>query len=279
MRWTAWTLGVGLALLAATSDPVAAAEQSGWESGWEYEVAPYGWIFGTFGTLDVRGRSASIDSTIGDTLELVFDGDALAAAGYFSMSHDRWSLFVDAFGGYAEESATAKIPTAFCTACLAATAEIRPVIVDAALGYRVGQWSLPGRRRPISLGVYAGTRYMHVGAQLRTQASVAGGLPHGDDVSQQFDWADPMIGLRWEVPVLDRVSLDFRGDIGGFGVSSQLIWGLVGGVRYWLTWTPWSVQPWLGVGYRVVAFDRDFGADGSLDMEFRGPISGLGFVF
>ena len=277
MRRMTWAIAVALALLLRA--PVAAEEPSSWATGWEYEVAPYLWLFGTFGTLDVLGRSATIDNTIDDTLTLLFDGDALAAGGYFSMSHEPWSVFVDAFGGFAEESATVKIPTAFCTFCLKGTAEMRFAFVDAALAYRLGQWSLPGRSRPLSLGVYAGTRYMHFGSEIRASASVVGGLPRGATVSKAFDWADPMIGVRWEVPLLDRLSLDFRGDIGGFGVSSQLIWGLVGGVRYWLSWSPWSSRPWLGVGYRVVAFDRDFGKDGSLDLEFRGPVSGVGFVF
>jgi hypothetical protein len=106
-----------------------------------------------------------------------------------------------------------------------------------------------------------------------------GGLPRGDTVSRAFDWADPLIGIRWEVPLLDQLTLDFRGDIGGFGASSELTWGLVGGARYWLTWSPWSSRPWVGVGYRVVAFDRDFGTEGNIDLQFRGPVAGVGFVF
>ena len=88
-----------------------------------------------------------------------------------------------------------------------------------------------------------------------------------------------MIGVRWEVPLLDSLSLDFRGDIGGFGASSELIWGLVGDVRYWLTWRPWSLEPWIGAGYRALAFDRSPSADANLDMQFRGPYLSLGFVY
>ena len=79
--------------------------------------------------------------------------------------------------------------------------------------------------------------------------------------------------------MLDRVSVDFGGDIGGFGASSDLNWGLLGGVRYWLPWTPWSTQPWLGLGYRAVSLNRDFGSSGHLERMFRGPNSVVGFVF
>src|SRR5262245_42669305 len=100
MRRMTWPIAVALALLLQA--PVAAEEPPRWQ----FEVEPYLWLFGTFGTYEVLGRSASVDNTIGDTLTLLFDGDAFAGGGYFSVSHDRWSFFVDAFGGYAEESAT-----------------------------------------------------------------------------------------------------------------------------------------------------------------------------
>ena len=76
----------------------------------------------------------------------------------------------------------------------------------------------------------------------------------------------------------DSVSLDFRRDIGGFGASSNLIWGLVGAGRYWLPWTPMSLHPYLAAGYRAVAFDRA-SSEGNIQMLFRGPLGGAGFVF
>jgi hypothetical protein len=270
-----WTLGFGLMLLGASASAVPAQERSKWE----FEFLPYVWIPGQFGTLDVKGRTAPIDVSVRDGLELATGGNAFFAAGYLSASYERWSAFVDAFGGYAEVATVQKIPTRFCTLCIASRADVRPVFVDFAVGYRLGQWSLPERRRPVTLGVYAGTRIMYFGAHLTGSASTVGVPVHAADVSSSFSWADPLIGLRWEVPLLDRVSLEFRGDIGGFGASSEFIWGLLGGVRYWVPWTPWSTQPWLGAGYRGIGFDRDFGSGNSLDLEFRGPYGGVGILF
>jgi len=277
MRSPAWILAVGVWLIACVgAGPLAAADEP---TKWEFEVVPYLWIFGASGTLEVRGRTAVVDTTVYDTLHLVFDGDALAAGGYFSAARGRWSVFVDAFGGYARDSVNEKVPTRFCTLCVAAKADLRNVFLDVALGYRLGEWSIAGRRRPVSLGVYAGTRYMHFGTELRPTASVVGGIQRSGYVSEVYDWADPMIGVRWEVPLLDRLSLDFRGDIGGFGVSSKLIWGLVAGIRWWLPWTPLSTQPWLAFGYRAIAFDREFGSSNDLELQVRGPTIGVGFAF
>lgn len=268
-----WLLGLVLAVLSAMP---AAAEESA--TPWQFEIQPYAWIPGNFGSATVKGRHVDIDTTPLDVLELLFDGDTLAGGGYVGVGYDRWSVFTDLFGGFAKEDVNEKIPTQFCQICIAAKDKLTFVIADFALGYRLGQWSMPGRRRPITLGVYAGARYMHFGNELTVRGGVAGGTQRSGNVSQTFDWADPMIGIRWEVPVHDRLSLGFRGDIGGFGASSELIWGLVSEVRYWMSWSPWGSQTYLTAGYRALAFDRT-NAAGDIDLQYRGPMIGVGFLF
>lgn len=95
------------------------------------------------------------------------------------------------------------------------------VLAGFALGYRIGEWPLPSRRRPFTLGVYAGARCVHLGNDPSGGVGVIGGRQFSGDVSDTINWADP-IGLRFSVPVLDSVSLTIRGDIGGFGASSDL---------------------------------------------------------
>lgn len=274
--WKPWGPALGLLLLAVGMAGLAAAEE---KSKWEFEAAPYGWLFGNYGSVTVNGHTAQVNVSPIDTYQLLEDGNAFAGAGYFSVRYDRWSVFADSVGGYAEDGVHEKIPTQLCTLSVAATGKLRFATADFGVGYQLGRWSLAGRRRPLTLGVYAGTRYMYFNVKLDVSGGVVGGIQRAGAASNSWAWADPLIGVRWEVPLLDRVSLDFRGDIGGFGASSDLIWGLVGGVRYWLPWTPWTIQPWLGMGYRVLAFDRSSGANNSIDMQFRGPTSGMGFVF
>ena len=107
---------------------------------------------------------------------------------------------------------------------------------------------------------------------------MSGAVQRSANVKETFDWADPMIGARMSLPVLESVSIDWRGDIGGFGASSDLIWGMVGDVKYALPWKPMSLDLNLTAGYRVLAFDRGSSAD-NVDLQMRGPIVGAGFVF
>src|SRR4029450_5165524 len=171
---------------------------------------------------------------------LLWHGDAFTLGGYFGARYDRWSLFADAYGGFLNESVTESVPTRFCNVQVGATARLKPVIADVAVGYELVEYRVPAWRRPISLGVYLGTRIVHLGVDLEASAGVVGGIQGGRSVSDSFTTATPMLGVRWEIPVHDQVSFDFRGDLGGLPGGSRLNWNFVGDVRYRLRWLPWG---------------------------------------
>jgi hypothetical protein len=277
MRWTTRAALIGLAMLPLAAPCLAAEEET---PGWQFEIMPYAWVPGMFGTADVRGRTADFDVTIGDVLTLLWHGDAFTLGGYFGARYGRWSLFADAYGGFLNAKVTESVPTRFCTLRVGATADTKPVLADVAVGYRLGEWPVAPWLRPIAVDVYLGTRIVHMGVELDVSGAVAGGLQGaGRSVSNSFTTASPMAGVRWEVPVWDRLSLDFRGDLGGLPGGDRLNWSFLGDLRYWLEWSPWDSRPWLEVGYRAVGFKRDFGGGNDLDLEVRGPLMGLGFAF
>jgi len=244
----------------------------------ELDALPYAWVPGTYGTIGVNGTTIRVDVGPDDLLTLVFDGDAFAAAGYFTLSYDRFSIFADSMGGYMESSVAQTIPTQLCCSLtIDAKTRMKFALTDAALGYQLGRWTLPGRERPFTLGVYAGARTMWISNDVDAKVGVVQGAQRAANVYDSVSWADPLIGVRWSAPLLDAVSLDFRGDIGGFGASSDLTWGLSSTVRVWLPWTPFDSKPFLALGYRVVAIDRSSDVD-QVDLELRGPVLGLGFV-
>ena len=267
----------GLALLVSASTGFAAEEEPA--PGWQFDVVPYAWLPGAFGTVSVHGRTAQANVTIGDVLTLLWHGEAFTGGGYFAARYDRWSFFTDAYGGFLNMSVTENIPTRFCTLHVGATLRLKPVFADFAFGYELGRWSLPERQRPISLGVYLGTRYTHLGQELETSIAVVNGRSASPSASSVINAADPIIGVRWEVPVLDSLSLDFRGDIGGLPSGSKFTWNIVADARYWLGWEPFGSKTWLEAGYRVVAYERDFGGGNDLNLQVRGPLLAVGFQF
>ena len=281
----AWVLGIALALQAAVVPGTQAADEpepapaDQTAAKLEFEAMPYAWAPGAYGSITVKGTTVRVDVGTGDVLELLFDGNAFAAAAYLSLSYDRFSIFADSMGGYAEVSVAQTIPTPRRTLTIDAKDKMKFALTDLGLGYRLGRWLLPQRRRPFTLDVYAGARVVYLSNELDAEAGVARGAQRAANVYDSVDWADPLIGVRWSAPLLDNVSLDFRGDIGGFGASSDLTWGLVGTLRLWLPWKPFDLNPYVAAGYRVLALDRPNKAGGTVDLQMRGPVLGAGFVF
>jgi hypothetical protein len=57
-------------------------QESSLFKGWTFEVAPfYLWLPAQDGTVTVRGQSADVDLSVGDTLDLLFDSFKFAATG------------------------------------------------------------------------------------------------------------------------------------------------------------------------------------------------------
>lgn len=86
-------------------------------------------------------------------------------------------------------------------------------------------------------------------------------------------WIDPVVAGRVRAEVADNVVLALYGDVGGFGVSSDLTWQLSGTVQYDFA-RNWSVA----AGWRHYAVD--FEEDGFVyDVVQSGPIVGVTFRF
>src|SRR5262249_10668844 len=152
------------------------------------------------------------------------------------------------FGGYEELRVNEEIPTQLCKLSVRAKDKTKFVFGDVGFGFRIGRWTLPHRSRPLTLGVYTGARYAWLSSELGATGGVVGAAQRSANVSESIAWADPLIGVRWSVPLLDWASLDFRGDIGGFGASSDLVWGIVSMARVWLPWQPFETSPYAAVG-------------------------------
>lgn len=95
--------------------------------------------------------------------------------------------------------------------------------------------------------------------------------------SRDADWVDPLIGLAYAVPFAEKWTYSLRGDIGGFGVGSDLTWHLLTTVRRQNT----DRFSWY-VGYRVISFDYETGKDSNYqryNLTQQGPLAGIAISF
>jgi hypothetical protein len=90
-------------------------------------------------------------------------------------------------------------------------------------------------------------------------------------------WYDPVIVVRTQGVIKDKWLLQFRGDIGGFGIGSNSTWQIQTNVGY-----KFSKLFQTTIGYRYIAIDYDKG-DGKdrflYDIDTFGWVVRLGFNF
>ena len=94
-------------------------------------------------------------------------------------------------------------------------------------------------------------------------------------ISQTIDWVDPFIGMRARYSFTDRLYAIAKADIGGFGVSSDLVWSAYGALGCNLTRTGKTT---VELGYKYMAVDYTRGGF-TYDMATSGVMVNLGLKF
>jgi hypothetical protein len=221
--------------------------------GWQHEFAPYLWATGMDGTAGVGPVEASVDvgfSDILDSLEIGFLGTYRATKGPLSLTLDV------VYMGLGE---TARGPGGLVTADI----DMDQTALEGTVG-----WALTER-----FAVFGGLRYVDLSVDVQART------PQGDvrSAGGNESWVDPIVGARYTLPLNDQWSLALRGDIGGFGVGSDLAWQGVAAVR-------WQASPRIGVlgAYRYVDMDYEDGSGAGFfkyDMSISGPALGVVFTF
>ena len=102
-------------------------------------------------------------------------------------------------------------------------------------------------------------------------------LGSAPDLKDNNSWVDPIVGLRWFWHFADKWTLLLRGDVGGFGIGSDITWNGVGFIDY----QPWKHVSLFG-GYRVLYQDYQDGSGSELfkfDATMHGPLVGLNITW
>ena len=237
-------VAVGVALAA----PYAAAQAS--TDSWQFSAAPYLWASGMDGKMKIGDLEQDFDISFGNIIENL----DIAFMGHFDMRNERWVLasdliFVDLSSDQDLENGTA-------------TGGIDMTLFEVVGGYRVSP----------AVALLAGGRWVDVGASLGYSGEI---VDEGDSASKS--WIDPLVGVHVFKPLSDRWWIGVRGDIGGFGVGSELAWQAYADIG-------WKASDLVSIvlGYHALDIDSendDRGAPLELDLMISGPQLGVVFSF
>jgi hypothetical protein len=148
--------------------------------------------------------------------------------------------------------------------------ELVMIILEAGTFYRLVDRPLPHRyARHVQFDLTGGARYVY----LKTTVDIdltpgsAGLLPSSYEVEESKDYIEPVLGARTRLAITDRLLVNVRGDVGGFGIgsASDFTWQVVAGLGYQIT-----DRTLLSAGYRQLDIDYK-SSDLEVDMCQKGP--------
>jgi hypothetical protein len=227
--------------------PLAPAAEA---SPWSCRVGVYGWLQAVEGDVGARGITTPVDFSIPDVLDKL----DLALMGVVEVGYGRWSLLADST--YVQLSVNE--PTPFGLIAPSFEVNYTQFVGNYVIGYEVMKTDSQ------KLDVYAGARVNWVELEFDL-----GPFNRSDDKA----WVDPIIGARYHAELGNSFFLRALGDIGGFGVSSDLTWQAMAGFGYRFT-----EQRSAFLTYRAIGTDYTSG-DFVFDVVSHGPMIGVDFKF
>jgi len=217
------------------------------DSPWSFSTTLYGLAAGMTGEAGGGTGGCGLDLDFGD----IWSNLEFGAMGTIRVGYDKWSLSTDV------------IYMGLGAAKDGYNADLDQWVVEPSIGYQICR----------SLELLAGARYNSLSGEVRGP----GILPTPRLATGTQDWWDPILGAHLRFPFARSFSFDFRGDIGGFGVGSDLTWQAFP----FLTWQV-SRSFSTHLGYRMVLTDYETGSGRDrfrYDMLSHGPQLGATFRF
>ncbi len=212
------------------------------DEGWSFEVLPYVWGSGITGDVGIGPVESEVDVSFEDLVENLDMGAMLGLEA--SPANSDWSLLFDFMYFDIGDDITG------------VDVDVSELMMELDVAYRPEGWD--------EMELLAGLRYVDIDAEV-----VVGPL----SPSLSESWVDPVVGVRGLTPISEDWSLRWRGDVGGFGVGSDLSYQLSA-----LFQCPIGDSTQFGIGWRHLAVDYD--DDGfAYDTETSGLIMGLSIAF
>jgi hypothetical protein len=236
------------------------------EDAWRVDFTAWMWLTAMSGEVRNGPITADVDASFSDILEA---SDSLfSIAGRLEIGKGNWTGFIDGMYsdiGAEDQTGPVGLPS------VDVTNEI--LLLDFGLMYRVfDQSATNGGGRHNTIDVYAGGRYQHFSLELDPALAATR--------SQSKGWIDPIFGARAVIQLNERFDFMLMGDIGGFGVGSDLTWTLRAGLGY--HFVMFDIPTTAYLGYAALGTDYTEGSGLSRfewDVVMHGPVLGLTFSF
>jgi hypothetical protein len=225
---------------------------------WNYRVEPYLLLPNMVGNTGISPLPlAEVDANSGDIFERLKFGAMLN----FEATNGTWTIGSD-----------------FLYMNLEQDFERGQIIQGGKVNMKQLGWEVAGLRRINSwLDLGVGLLLNSLKAEGEMVRLTPGGGNTTLQGSQSKTWLDPMIIARLSTPGKRKIFGQFRGEIGGFGIGSDLAWQVqaVGGYRF-------SKLFDISAGYRAISLDYTSGEGNKsfvYDMITHGPTVKFGFSF
>lgn len=219
---------------------------------WRQSVFLYGMGAAIDGDATIGPLTVPVNLSISD----VFDSLDMGAMAAYRIENDTWSFTGDVTYMDLGSSRTTEQGRA------GASLSTEQLVVMGTVGRRLS----PNVEALFSLA------YFDVSGDLELRV-----LDRTLSASRSADWIDPLLGIEYRKPIGEKWSLSLRGDVGGFGVGSDLtLHGWAKLVRRNSDSFSWFF------GYRYIAYDYEEGSGFDYqryDLQQHGPGVGIAMSF
>lgn len=226
-------------------------------AGPSFSFTGYGWASAMHGRASTLPPlpAAKVDLSFGDILK-DFDGGLMGVA---EMRMGKWGFIADAM--FTQVTSGAKLPGPFFS-----SVELRSqtLTIQASALYRAYSDAT------FDVDVGGGLRFWNLDNRLKIRP---GALNIAIEHSESEKWLDPVATARLTARLDGPWSVTVIGDVGGFGVGSQLTWQAIGTLNY-----AWNENWTLHAGYRALHVDYRKGRF-LYDTTMHGPILAATYRF
>ena len=254
-------------------------------SQWTHKFTTYAWLPWISGDVTVRGRPFAVEATPGDVLSALDWSGIPAWMSYFEARNGRLALFNDIVYSKLAGSGdfAAGRPGGVLALNGAIEADYTQAVIEVGAAYEIWSGASAGAGTHTAVDLLGGARYWYQNTSLSASLNVIvpgpGLIIDGNRAivrSGTIDWLDPFIGARVRYQMAPGRLLTVRGDIGGFGIGSDVSWHAIGTYEFKLfERTGYDFDAY--IGYKALSVDY---SEGSGNRQYRydavqhGPVLG-----